>query len=58
VKQRLLQTSLQRVTECPCTGGCPSCVGPQRTNKEQAVGFFRAILKSDVRLVEHPGTEA
>ncbi|MEW6028156.1 MAG: Zn-binding domain-containing protein [Chloroflexota bacterium] len=28
----LLARALELVTECPCEGGCPSCVGPAGEN--------------------------
>jgi DEAD/DEAH box helicase domain-containing protein len=57
IRQRLLQATLQRVLECPCAEGCPSCVGPQRANKDQTRRFLESLLKSDLRLVENQGTE-
>lgn len=58
VRHRILQTSLQRVTECPCAEGCPSCVGPGRANKEKTVMFLQKLLKGEIRLVEKRGADA
>jgi DEAD/DEAH box helicase domain-containing protein len=54
VKHRILQTALQRVQECSCKEGCPSCVGPQLHNKETALQFLRTLLKGEIQLVKAP----
>ncbi|MCS7055727.1 MAG: DEAD/DEAH box helicase [Thermoflexales bacterium] len=47
--QALLKMAAQRVRECPCEQGCPSCVGPA----EPATGAHERNLKLDVaRLIE------
>ena len=48
----LLQASSQRIQECTCRDGCPSCVGPERFNKEITARFFEKLLKSEIKLVK------
>ncbi|MFO8078795.1 MAG: DUF1998 domain-containing protein [Armatimonadota bacterium] len=28
IRDELLHAALDRVRDCPCSGGCPACVGP------------------------------
>ncbi|MBN2322962.1 MAG: DEAD/DEAH box helicase [Spirochaetes bacterium] len=51
IKQRLLQASLQRVQECGCENGCPSCVGPERHNKKTTARFLKDVLSGGISLV-------
>jgi DEAD/DEAH box helicase domain-containing protein len=51
IKQRLLQASLQRVQECGCENGCPSCVGPERYNKKTTTRFLKDVLSGGISLV-------
>jgi len=51
IKQRLLQASLQRVQECGCENGCPSCVGPERYNKKNTTRFLKDVLAGGISLV-------
>jgi len=51
IKQRLLQASLQRVQECDCENGCPSCVGPERYNKTNTTRFLNDVLAGGISLV-------
>ncbi len=44
VKDEILQASLWRVRECPCSNGCPSCVGPERFNKKLTEDVLKRIL--------------
>ncbi len=48
----LLRASYQRIQECTCKNGCPSCVGPERFNKEIAAHFFETLLKAEIKLVQ------
>jgi DEAD/DEAH box helicase domain-containing protein len=48
----LLQASFQRIQECTCRDGCPSCVGPERFNKEITARFFEKLLRSEIKLVK------
>jgi len=52
VKQEILQAALQRVDECACKDGCPSCVGPERLNKQTAKEFLKQITGGALSLVE------
>jgi DEAD/DEAH box helicase domain-containing protein len=51
-KNEILQSSLQRVEECSCSTGCPSCVGPERFNKRLTVNFLKVVLRGGIQLVE------
>jgi len=51
IRQRLLQASLQRVQECGCENGCPSCVGPERYNKKNTTRFLKDVLAGGISLV-------
>ena len=55
VKHKLLMSSLQRVEECPCGEGCPSCVGPERFNKDTTTKFLKNILRGEIMLVKDAG---
>ncbi len=57
VKHQLLMSSLQRVEECPCGEGCPSCVGPERFNKEATRKFLKNILRGEIKIVEGTGSD-
>lgn len=52
VKQEILQSSLQRVRECQCRDGCPSCVGPERYNKEITGQFLNNVIGGQINLME------
>jgi DEAD/DEAH box helicase domain-containing protein len=52
VKQEILQASLQRVRECQCRDGCPSCVGPERYNKEITGQFLNNVIGGQINLME------
>jgi DEAD/DEAH box helicase domain-containing protein len=54
-KHEILQASLQRVEECPCRDGCPSCVGPEMHNKENAKLFFKNVIGGAIYLVRDDG---
>ncbi len=51
VADEILMASLQRVRECQCSKGCPSCVGPDRMNKGQTIKFLENLMKGNIRLV-------
>jgi DEAD/DEAH box helicase domain-containing protein len=53
VKHQLLVSSLQRVEECPCGEGCPSCVGPERFNKETTTKLLKNILRGEIKIVKN-----
>jgi len=55
IKHMLLQSSLERVAECTCRNGCPSCVGPDRLNKGEVKDFLKRVLSNSIRLVEDEG---
>jgi DEAD/DEAH box helicase domain-containing protein len=42
----LLRHSLETILACPCSDGCPSCVGPTKESGEQAKSVAVAILKT------------
>ncbi|MBW6513888.1 MAG: DEAD/DEAH box helicase [Candidatus Syntrophosphaera sp.] len=42
---KILKAALDLVSRCPCTMGCPSCVGPVAENGEGAKDHAIAILK-------------
>ncbi|MFW6181926.1 MAG: DEAD/DEAH box helicase, partial [Spirochaetota bacterium] len=44
VREQLLAAALWRIRECGCAEGCPSCVGPERYNKELALGFLKKAV--------------
>jgi ATP-dependent helicase YprA (DUF1998 family) len=52
VTGELLRASYQRIQECTCKNGCPSCVGPERFNKEVTARFFEELLKAEIKLVK------
>jgi len=52
VKHAILQASLERVRECPCREGCPSCVGPELLNKENAKRFLRELVEGQAHIVQ------
>jgi DEAD/DEAH box helicase domain-containing protein len=54
-KHQILQSSLQRVEECGCSEGCPSCVGPDRFNKKLTVQYLKRLLEKGITLVEEEG---
>ena len=54
-KHEILQASLQRVEECSCRDGCPSCVGPEMRNKENAKLFFKNVIGGELYLVKDDG---
>ena len=51
VKDSLLNAALQRVKECSCSEGCPSCVGPDRMNKIETINVLEHLIKGDIKLV-------
>ena len=52
VKHEILQSSLQRVEECGCKQGCPSCVGPDRYNKDLTVKFLMRVIEKSISVAE------
>lgn len=44
VKSEILQSALFRVRECQCTSGCPSCVGPERLNKQRTQETLKKLI--------------
>jgi DEAD/DEAH box helicase domain-containing protein len=46
--KRLLQETLELISKCPCSHGCPSCVGPTKevgmNSKEVATALLQQIL--------------
>jgi DEAD/DEAH box helicase domain-containing protein len=47
---QLVKNALELVSECPCTDGCPSCVGPGGENgvggKQEALAILKQLAKS------------
>jgi DEAD/DEAH box helicase domain-containing protein len=47
--KHLLQETLGLISKCPCTHGCPSCVGPTKevgmNSKEVALALLTHILE-------------
>ncbi len=54
-KHEILQASLQRVEECRCRDGWPSCVGPEMRNKENSKLFFKNVIGGEIYLVKDDG---
>ena len=52
-KHRILQAAHERVVECGCPEGCPSCVGPDRFNKKLTAKFLKSLLEHGITLVEN-----
>ena len=52
MKHEILQSSLQRVEECGCKQGCPSCVGPDRYNKDLTVKFLKRVKEKSISIAE------
>jgi DEAD/DEAH box helicase domain-containing protein len=44
----LLQAALDRVRSCPCTDGCPGCVGPAGEQEPGTKGLTERLLKAMV----------
>jgi DEAD/DEAH box helicase domain-containing protein len=42
---RLVEATLERVQTCPCTDGCPSCVGPAGESEPGAKSAARQLLE-------------
>ena len=41
----IIQAALEVVSECPCTGGCPSCIGPESAGSEVYAASGEVNLK-------------
>ena len=52
VKHEILASSLQRVEECSCKQGCPSCVGPERYNKDLTLKFLKNVIEKSISIAE------
>jgi len=54
---QILRASLDLISSCPCTGGCPGCVGPEQQVGEGAKHLAVEVLKSITQEVpfEQPG---
>jgi DEAD/DEAH box helicase domain-containing protein len=50
IHSELLQRARELVTACPCTDGCPSCVGPGGENgvggKTETLAILRALTEA------------
>lgn len=44
-KDEILRSALLRVRECSCTDGCPSCVGPERFNKQKTYEVLNRLVE-------------
>ena len=55
VKEQLLGAALQRVEECMCRDGCPSCVGPDRQNRKTTIRFLKALLEEEPEIQKNRG---
>ncbi len=50
ITDEVLKAAFERISSCPCEGGCPSCIGPDdeasvtMNKKEQIITFFREWL--------------
>jgi len=55
IKATLLVAAAERVSECECENGCPSCVGPERYNKELVKKFFQDVISRSIYLVDQKG---
>ncbi|MCC5876858.1 MAG: DUF1998 domain-containing protein, partial [Candidatus Sumerlaeia bacterium] len=45
----LLQAAMEMLDDCPCTGGCPSCIGPQMEMGSKAKEATRELLRAITR---------
>ncbi|RKX97418.1 MAG: ATP-dependent helicase, partial [Spirochaetes bacterium] len=48
IKATLLVAAAERVSECECENGCPSCVGPERYNKDLVKKFFQDVITRSI----------
>lgn len=55
IKATLLVAAGERIAECECKSGCPSCVGPERYNKELVKKFFHDVITRSIYLVGQNG---
>jgi DEAD/DEAH box helicase domain-containing protein len=46
IRDELLEAALDRVRECPCTGGCPACVGPAGEVEPGTKALTRELLEA------------
>jgi DEAD/DEAH box helicase domain-containing protein len=56
VRGELLTAALWRIRECGCAEGCPSCVGPERYNKDLALGFLKKAVSADLEPEQYAQT--
>ncbi len=50
----LLQTARERLQECPCAGGCPSCIGPpEEPARDKVIHILEFLLEEEA---PPPGT--
>ncbi|ACL70212.1 DEAD/DEAH box helicase [Halothermothrix orenii] len=45
IHEKVLGTALKQLEECPCSGGCPGCVGPVNEIGLQGKDYTRVLLK-------------
>ena len=45
LEKQLLEQCLRTIRDCPCQGGCPSCVGPTKSSGQMAKDVALQILQ-------------
>jgi len=46
IREELLDAALDRVRDCPCSAGCPACVGPAGDIEPGAKGLTKRLLEA------------
>jgi DEAD/DEAH box helicase domain-containing protein len=46
IREELLEAARERVCECPCTDGCPACVGPAGEVEPGTKALTRGLLEA------------
>ena len=46
IREELLEATLERVQDCPCTAGCPACVGPAGDVEPDAKALTERLLQA------------
>ncbi len=49
IREELLEAALERVRDCPCTAGCPACVGPAGDVEPDAKSLTERLLQALMR---------
>jgi DEAD/DEAH box helicase domain-containing protein len=46
IREELLEAALDRVRDCPCSAGCPACVGPAGDVEPGAKELTKRLLEA------------